>query len=298
MGNIRGSIWMVLAMFGFAIEDTLLKAASSSVPVGQILMLFGLGGMLGFLLLTWKRGEQALVPELKSPTLITRAIFEISGRLFFLLSLAFNTLSSTSAILQATPLAVTLGAAVFFKERVSWQRWTAIAVGFLGVLLIVQPSANAFQATSVLAILGMIGFAGRDLATRAAPPTLSSVQLGVYGFAVLVPTGFFYALATDGFMWPTLWSGAAILGGTLVGIGAYYSLTIAMRTGQISFVTPFRYSRLLFGIALGMLIFAEQPNSMTLLGSAVVVCSGVFILIRKDRGVASKPQSETQSKAA
>ncbi|MES0869939.1 DMT family transporter [Pseudovibrio sp. SCP19] len=279
MDNIRGSAWMVLAMLGFAIEDTLLKTATAAVPVGQTLMLFGAGGTFGFLLLTWRRGERAFAPEALKATLFTRAIFEITGRLFFLLSLALNTLSSTSAILQATPIAVTLGAAVLFGERVSWQRWLAILIGFVGVLMIIQPSSEAFQVTSILAIIGMIGFAGRDLATRAAPPALSNMQLGVYGFGVLIPTGALYAFWSGGFVWPDLYSGLSIAAGTLVGIGAYYSLTVAMRTGMVSVVTPFRYSRLLFGLLLGFIIFDESVDAMTLAGSAIIVLSGLYILM-------------------
>lgn len=283
MDNIRGSAWMVLAMLGFAIEDTLLKTATASVPVGQTLMLFGIGGTFGFLLLTWRRGERAFTPEALKATLYTRAVFEITGRLFFLLSLALNTLSSTSAILQATPITVTLGAAVLFGERVNWQRWLAILIGFIGVLMIIQPSSESFQVTSILAIIGMIGFAGRDLATRAAPPALSNMQLGVYGFAVLIPTGAAYSFWSGRFVWPDLFSGLVIAAGTLVGIGAYYSLTVAMRTGLVSVVTPFRYSRLLFGLLLGFLIFDETADAMTLAGSAIIVLSGLYILAGHSR---------------
>ncbi len=274
---------MVLAMLGFAIEDALLKTASLSIPVGQTLMLFGIGGTLGFLLLTWNRGERALPAEVMSPTLLIRALFELTGRLFFLLSLALNTLSSTSAILQATPIVVTLGAAALFGERVNWQRWLAILIGFVGVLMIIQPSSDAFQMTSVLAVIGMIGFAGRDLATRAAPPALSNMQLGIYGFGVLIPTGAVYSFYTDGFIWPDLFSWSVLVAGTLVGIAAYYSLTVAMRTGLVSVVTPFRYSRLLFGLLLGFLVFGESVDAMTLAGSGIIVVSGLYILMGNSR---------------
>ncbi|MDD7909691.1 DMT family transporter [Pseudovibrio exalbescens] len=290
MENIRGSAWMVLAMLGFAVEDMFVKLAADGVPVGQILMLFGLGGMVGFLLLTWRRGERALVPQAMNKTLAMRAVFEISGRLFFILSLALSTLSSTSAILQATPLAVTLGAAVFMGERVGWQRWIAILIGFIGVLLVIKPTPEAFQLTSILAVLGMLGFAGRDLATRAAPPALSNMQLGVYGFAVLVPTGGVYAAATSGFVWPDAFSWFAISGATVIGIGAYYALTVAMRTGEVSVVTPFRYSRLLFALGFGFAIFGETPDLMMLLGSSIIVLSGIYILVNGRRAlVPSKP---------
>ncbi|SDR24667.1 Permease of the drug/metabolite transporter (DMT) superfamily [Pseudovibrio sp. Tun.PSC04-5.I4] len=286
---------MVLAMLGFAIEDALLKSATTIVPVGQTLMLFGIGGTLGFLILTWRRGEKALVRAALTPTLLTRAVFEITGRLFFLLSLALSTLSSTSAILQATPLAVTLGAALFLGERVRWQRWLAIFVGFVGVLLVIKPSPASFELTSMLAVIGMLGFAGRDLATRAAPPALSNMQLGVYGFAVLIPTGGAYALWNGGFIMPDLASGTAIFIATFVGVGAYYSLTVAMRAGEVSVITPFRYSRLLFGLFLGAVIFGERPDMMTLVGSAVIVVSGVYILTQRQPASSDKDTLTSQN---
>jgi drug/metabolite transporter (DMT)-like permease len=126
----------------------------------------------------------------------------------------------------------------------------------------------------------MLGFAGRDLATRAAPKTLSNLTLGVYGFAILVPTGAALLAWTGGAVVPDLQTSFALGAGTLVGVAAYYALTVAMRTGEVSLVTPFRYTRLLFALLLGTLVFAERPDAATLLGSAVIVGSGIYTLLR------------------
>lgn len=276
--NLRGSLWMIAAMAGFAVEDALIKQASTGLPVGEIMAIFGLGGWFGFLLLTWRRGQRAWTPAILRPTLLLRAGTEIFGRLFFTLSLAYSTLAATSSILQATPLAVTLGAALFFGEKVGLRRWGAILVGFFGVLLILRPLPQSFDPTSVLALLGMLGFAGRDLATRAAPPALSHLQLGVYGFFVLIPTGLALMIWEGGAVLPSpiqaIWMFATII----VGIGAYYALTAAMRIGAVSVVAPFRYSRLLFALALAVIFFAERPDSLTLIGAFIVVLSGLFML--------------------
>ena len=140
-------------------------------------------------MLAARRGEAVLHPAILTPVLLIRCVFEVAGRLFYTLAIAFTPLSSASAILQATPLVVVLGAALIFGETVRWRRWTAIAIGFLGVLVILRPGLDGFTALSLLAVLGTLGFAGRDLATRAAPPVLSNFQLGIYGFAMMVPTG-------------------------------------------------------------------------------------------------------------
>ncbi len=218
------------------------------------------------------------MPDILRPTLLLRAGTEIFGRLFFTLSLAYSSLAATSAILQATPLAVTLGAAIFSANRSHGDGWGAILVGFLGVLLILRPLPQSFDPASLLALLGMLGFAGRDLATRAAPPRLSHLQLGVYGFFVLIPTGLGLMLWEGRAVLPTgtqtLWLCATIL----VGIAAYYAITSAMRLGAVSVVAPFRYSRLLFALILAVVLFGERPDTLTLIGAVIVVLSGLFML--------------------
>jgi drug/metabolite transporter (DMT)-like permease len=282
--NTRGTIAMVLAMAAFSLEDMFIKAASSSVPVGEILVLFGLGGMLVFIMLTLNRGEAILSRAIQSPAILTRVVCEIAGRFGFTLAIALTPLSSASAILQATPLVVVAGAAIFFGERVGWSRWLAILIGFVGVLMIIRPGLESFEPASLFAVLGMLGFAGRDLATRAAPAELSNMQLGVYGFFILIPTGLVMLLFTGSAVWPDLNASLQIAGATLFGVIAYYLLTVAMRAGQVSVVTPFRYTRLVFALILGITIFNEQPDATTLVGSAIIVASGVYTLLRNRRG--------------
>jgi drug/metabolite transporter (DMT)-like permease len=274
---------MVAAMAGFAVEDMFLKSAARELPVGQILMLFGGGGMIGFAILAARRGEAVLHPAILTPVLLIRCVFEVTGRLFYTLAIAFTPLSSASAILQATPLVVVMGAALIFGEKVGWRRWTAIVVGFVGVLVILRPGVEGFTALSLLAVLGTLGFAGRDLATRAAPAILSNLQLGIYGFAMMVPTGAVLLAFSGGAAVPSATAALQLAAATGVGVAAYYSLTVAMRTGEVSVVTPFRYTRLVFALVLGVLAFGERPDALTLLGSMIIVASGLYTLLRTRR---------------
>jgi drug/metabolite transporter (DMT)-like permease len=282
-GNLRGSLYMVAAMAGFAVEDMFLKSAATEVPVGQILILFGGLGMLAFTTLARRRGDRVLHPAILTRPILARASFEVAGRLFYTLAIALAPLSSASAILQATPLVVVAGAALVFGERVGWRRGSAIAAGFAGVLVILRPGLEAFTPLSLLAVAGMLGFAGRDLATRAAPPVLSNLQLGVYGFAMMVPAGAGLLAFTGGAVLPSPAAGALILAATAVGVWAYWALTVAMRTGEVSAVTPFRYTRLVFAMLLGALVFGERPDAATLAGSALIVASGLYTLWRSAR---------------
>lgn len=274
---------MVAAMAGFAVEDMFLKSAAKTLPVGLILMIFGTGGMVAFAILALRRGERVLHPAILTRPILIRAVFEVAGRLFYTLAIAFTALSSASAILQATPLVVVAGAALVFGEKVGWRRWSAIAVGFFGVLIILRPGLEGFTPLSLLAVLGTLGFAGRDLATRAAPPVLSNLQLGVYGFAMMVPTGAVLLAFSGGAVLPGALTAGQLLAATLVGVAAYYALTAAMRMGEVSVITPFRYTRLVFALILGTAVFGERPDALTLLGSAVIVASGIYTLMRSRR---------------
>lgn len=278
--NLRGSLWMVAAMGAFAVEDLLVKFATASLPVWQVLVLFGTGGGAIFAAFARRAGEPLLHPRLGSRALVVRSACEIVGRLFFTLSLAYTTLSATSAILQATPLVVVLGAVLFLGERVGWRRWCAMGVGFAGVLLILRPGLDGFEASSLLAVAGTLGFAGRDLATRASPATMSNRQLGLYGFAALTVAGLLCVPLDPRLVPPSPPVAAALAGAIVVGVLAYASLTAAMRLGEVSVVTPFRYARLVFAVLLGTLVFGERPDAATLAGGAIVVASGVYTVLR------------------
>lgn len=282
--NLRGSLWMMGSMAGFALEDGFLKAATGAVPLGEVLVVEGIAGVLWFSAMAWRAGAPPLPRAVLSRTMAVRSAFEVVGRLFYALAIALTPISVASAILQATPLVVVPGAAILFRERVGAFRWALILVGFLAVLLILRPGLEGFSALSLLALTGMLGFAGRDLATRAAPPALSNAQLGVAGFTVLLLCGLLILSVTGGFTLPSLHGAALLAGASGFGIAGYTALTRAMRTGEVSAVTPFRYSRLVFALAVGVLAFGERPDAQTLLGSAIIVTCGIALLSRRRIG--------------
>ena len=283
MNNLRGSLLMVASMAAFSLEDLFIKSATKSLPLGQVLILFGIGGMIVFMILTARRGEVLLHPAILSRPIVLRSICEVMGRSCFTLALALTPLSSASAILQATPLIVTIGAVIFFGETVGWRRWLATVIGLGGVLLILRPGLSGFEPASLFAVLGTLGFAGRDLATRAAPQSMSNMQLGVWGFFMLVVAGSLMLNWTGGIIWPSANNLLQIAGAIIFGVIAYNALTIAMLSGEISVIAPFRYTRLVFAMVLGVIIFAERPDSLTLLGSAIVVGCGLYSVFRERR---------------
>ncbi|WP_127104779.1 DMT family transporter [Pararhodobacter zhoushanensis] len=278
-GNRRGALFMVLSMAAFSAEDAFFKAATQLIPAPSAMMGFGLLGMAIFAIAALIRGE-APMPRI-TKGLAIRSGIEVGGRLFYSLALAFAGLGVTSAILQATPLVVVAGAVWLFGEIVGWRRWVAIALGLCGVLLVLRPTGDALDPAALFAVLGMLGFAGRDLATRAAPLSVTNAQLGVLGMGALAVAGLVVQLVTLApLALPEPMAALRVAGAAVFGCIAYASLTVAMRSGEVSVVTPFRYTRLVFALILAALLFDETPDGIMLLGSALIVGSGLFTLAR------------------
>jgi len=250
---------MIASMAAFAIEDFLLKLLSNALPLGQILIFFGAGGAVCFAALILFSGQSLWHPDVLSRPMRFRFLYEVTGRLFYILSVTLIPLSTATLILQATPIVVVAGAAIVFRERVSLLRWLCILFGLLGVLVILRPGTEGFSILTLITVVGVFGFAGRDLASRAAPRTVSALLLGFYGFITVVVAGIAYSLWDSSvFQTPGPATSAYLVALILVGVGAYFALMKAMRTGEVSFVTPFRYTRLLFGVLLGLVFFNEQ----------------------------------------
>ena len=269
---------MIASMAAFAIEDAFLKTVTKQLPVGQVLMMFGAGGLCVFALLARRAGASIFQAQVLTKNMLFRAVFEFFGRLFYVLAIALTPMSSATAILQSAPLFVVLGARIFLREKVDAKTWIAIFLGLFGVLIILRPSAADFSLLSLLALIGTLGFVGRDLFSRTAPSSLTKEVLGFYGFTTMLIAGACYAV-WDGKPFVSLQAQQFLVlaAALLAGVFAYTALMTAMRTGSIGAVTPYRYSRLLFGISIGVIVFGEQLDTPMLLGCAIVIGAGLFI---------------------
>lgn len=279
--NIRASLFMVLSMAGFAINDALIKTLDGSLPTGQIMGLRGFFLSVLIMLLIWQRGLFSRVREAFTGIVFLRASMELLATLFFLSALMQLPFANISAILQSLPLAVTLGAALVFKEAVGWRRWLAIAIGFFGVLIIIRPGSTGFDPASILVAISVLFAAARDLSTRALPKALPSllvtaataVLVSLFGFCLVLIQGSWVPLEIE--QVKTLGFSSVFL---FVG---YHFIILAMRTGEVAYVVPYRYTSLLFSIILGYVFFAEVPDKYTILGSAIVISMGLFTLYRE-----------------
>jgi drug/metabolite transporter (DMT)-like permease len=289
MNNLRGIVLMVLAMAGFAIEDTFIKLIARGdvtngmmgVGVGQILVLLAIGGTIVYAAWALKDGVPLYSTAFFHPAVLARNTTEMFGTWGFVTALTLVPLATVTTILQAAPLLVTMGAALLFGETVGWRRWTAIGVGFVGMLLVVKPGIGAFDTNVLWAVLGVVGLSARDLATRRIPKTIPTLQLSAWGFQSVGLLGALLLLSGGGWVMPSqqqwLWLGCALS----VGVFAYWAITEAMRAGEISAIAPFRYSRLIFALAIGFLVFAEIPDMLTLAGAGLIMASGIYAFYRE-----------------
>ncbi len=283
-GNARGAILMVLAMAGFAIEDTFIKLAAATLPVGQILIVIGIGGALAYGAFAVLRGTVPLPLGILRGASGIRAFFEGLAAIFFVTGLSLVPISIVTTIIQANPLLVTIGAALFFRETIGWRRWSAIAIGLFGVLIVLRPFGQGFEAATLFTVAGVIAMSARDLATRKIPPVFSTVQLSTLGFAATIPAGAVALLIEGtGFARPDITATAYLAGAIAIGIPALYCIIAAMRLGEISFVAPFRYSRIVFGLLVGLLVFRETLDGYTIFGAAIICVSGLYTFLREAR---------------
>ncbi|MEL6586855.1 MAG: DMT family transporter [Pseudomonadota bacterium] len=282
--NLRGAALMVAAMACFAVEDALIKGLSARFSSAQIVWMLGLGGAVAFAVIMRGKGQPVWTPDYVHPRVLLRTGFEVFGTLFFVSSLALIPLALASAIIQATPLVVAMGAALFLGAQVGWRRWLAIAVGFSGVLIILRPGTAAFEPAALLAVMGMLGLAARDLATRTMPAAISGARLSFHAFAGLVPTGLALQLIQGHAFAPLPLSDLGILA-LCVGIGmvGYLAIVGATRQGDIAVVSSFRYSRMLFALIVGAIAFGERPDLATIIGVTIVIATGLYTLIREAR---------------
>lgn len=281
--NARGAAYMCVSMAAFTLNDTAMKSVTQTMPLFQAIALRGvlalaglivLGKVMGSLRWRMSRGDAVAVG--------IRSLAEVAATALFLGALIHMPLANLSAIMQALPLAVTLAAALVFRETIGWRRMTAILVGFVGVLIIIRPGPDGFDLWSLMG-LGSVGcVVVRDLATRRLSRDLPSVNVAVWAaLAVTVMGGL--VTTFEGWQPVTAGQGSLVAVAALTLLIGYMFAVMVMRVGDIGFVAPFRYTALLWAIVLGWLAFGAMPDGFTLFGASLVVGSGVFTLLRERR---------------
>lgn len=272
---------MVISMAAFTVNDAIAKFVSDSMNMAQVMLVRGVFASMLVGVIAWQSGALIQLRHAFDSMVMLRVAGDAAGTLTFLLALQHLPLANVSAILQALPLAVAMGAALFLGEGVGWRRWLAISVGFIGVLIVVRPGVEGFSVHSLLVLACVLFCAVRDLATRRIPEAIPSLLVSAVTSTAITILGAALLPTMGG--WTPMQPGMVLylaLAAVLVLIG-YQFIIMAMRVGDISFIAPFRYTALLWAIALSIVIFGDFPDSAMIMGSAIIVASGLYTLYRE-----------------
>lgn len=275
--NRRGILFMCAAMGCFVINDSLVKYASETLPSAQLIFLRGIMASFIVLALVRSTGAMKSAYQVLQRWVALRAGIDAIATFIYLVALFHLPIVNATAIVMTSPLFIAVLAAVFMHERIGIDRWLAIGLGFLGVLLVIQPRAEGFNGYAVVCLFGTLLMSVRDLLTRRVGAAIPSTVITL-ATAVAI----------------TLLSGAASVvqgwvpfGGFELGIlalasvflaGGYYGIVIGMRHGELSVIGPFRYSGLLWALVIGYLVWGDLPNRLAWTGIALLTGSGLYVV--------------------
>lgn len=278
--NIKGIVAMCAAVALFTVNDTLVKLVAGQMAPHQILLVRGCFASFFALVLVFAAKEQRCLVMLAQPFVLARCCIEGFIAFTFISALTVLPLADITAILLVSPLIITVIAAVFFKEKVRWRRWAAVILGFIGMLLVVKPGAYGMQSASLLALASALGVAARDLMTRHLPMTIPSRVVAAGTTMATTVLGFILALFQP---W-IAFEGRTLL--MLVGAAVVVSLgnlaiIVAFRDVDVSVVSPYRYTVIVWAVVAGAIVFGDIPSGVSWLGIALIIGSGLYTLYRE-----------------
>ena len=274
--SLKGICCMLGGALSLTVNDAMAKYLTQSYPVGQVMAVRGLSILI--LLITCL----FLMDNLKALKIrswkghFLRAGTMTGSTFLFITGLSFLPIADAISIAFVAPILTTILGIVILKETVSWQRWTAIIIGFCGVIIIVQPTSDAFK-IAALAPLGAAAFgAARDVVTRAISVSENSISILFSSMLMITIAGFItYPLGWHAVKLDHVW--IFIASSLLVGL-AQYLMIEAFRLGEVAIISPFKYSSLLWAILIGLLIWNDLPSKYVVLGAIILIVSGIYLL--------------------
>ena len=279
--NAKGILLMLLSMAAFSATDMLVKISGSFLSPVQIMFFLLAGGFILFAMIAILQGDTLIDRRAFAPVLILRYCAEIIGLLGMVMALTHVPLSLVGAVTQASPILVAVGAVIFLGEAVSWRRWSSIVMGFVGVVLVIQPGSDSMDFAVVWAVVALCAFSVRDLVTRLTPKDMASASLATFTMIFALPFVLVWmAVSGENFL-PERDNWVIVILMVILGSVGYLLLIASLRIGELSAVMPFRYSRIVFLLALGILVFGERPSLSMLTGATLIIVSGVYIMVRE-----------------
>lgn len=276
----RGIVAMVLATALFCCGDAMMKLAATTLPTTETMFVRSLTSAILVLGFAWMTGAFAHIRRGLSKAMAFRAGSDITASLLFQAALGRMHFADIMAVLQVSPLTLTAGSALFLGERVGWRRWSAVAVGLLGALLIVKPGTSSFNWWAIAAILSVIGGAARDISTRRIDPLLPTpLILGIS--AVVVALASLLGAAVEQWQTPDEWTLLMLLCAGVCSMLGQVCVITAVRSAEISVVAPFRYAGIVWALILDLAIWSHFPDAWAMVGIVAVSAAGIYTFYRE-----------------
>ena len=279
--NSKGIILMLISMASFAVGDTFVKISGAFLSPAQIMFFLIAGGLIIFAIIAKFKGENLLDRRACSSVLLIRYCAEMVGLVAMIIGLTKIPLSVVGTVTQASPILVAAGAVIFFKEVISWRRWSSIFIGFVGVVLVIQPGGQNLNYAVIWAVIALVAFSIRDLVTRLTPPDIPSSSIATFTMIAAFPFTTAWVFLSGEKFFPPEMDWAVVSSMIILGSFGYLLLITSLRLGELSAIMPFRYSRIVFLLILGFLVFGERPTASMLIGATLILISGVYIMWRE-----------------
>lgn len=277
--SYRGALFMVCSTGSYIVSDTFMKLATAGLPPYEVLLLRGVSATVcGMFLLSFLR-QWHVVPKIFNRWVSLRNLIELASVLCYIVALANMPIANVAALTQITPLIVLVGAALFFRERLSGMSMTLIMIGFVGAIMVAQPTKEGLSLFALLALGNAIFGAIRDLVGRRVPATVPGI-LVAFGASVLVLIGSIAIhLTLEKTIVPSTTHVLLLAGSGLFLFAGHYLLFTAYRLGPTAIVAPYYYFFTVWALIAGVMVFGTLPNSMAISGIVFVIVSGVAIVL-------------------
>jgi len=278
--NRRGIIAMIGSSALFSANDAATKVAAKSIPATEIMAIRGVFTVLSILLIIALRREFGQLHQVMRPLVFVRSGSEATVGLLLIAALALMPIADVTAILLVQPFLLTIAGVLLFKETVRWRRWSAVAAGFIGVLLVVKPGTGAFEPASIIVLVGALLVVVRDVTTRYLRAEIPTTGVVLVTAVLGVSIGGLGALGGN---W-TMPNAEAFAASAIAGVFLVFAVilgVIALRATDVSVVAPFRYTLVVFAVIYGVFLFGQFPDAVSVAGIGVIAGAGIYMLHRE-----------------
>ena len=289
--NLKGILAVLTGSTAFVLGDAVVKLVSAELPPGEIIAVRGILATAFLTLAVFALGAVRPLSILLTPMMALRLASAAAATAFIVISLRHAPLAIVNTVLQVTPLAVTAGAALIFGEKVGLSRWAAALTGFLGVVLIVKPGAGDLGTAAYVVLIALACATVRDLTTRGLEPSIPSIFVAAASSAAIVPAGFLVAPFEGPWSFPTAWAWGLLTASAALFLVANTLIIVALRTGEIGVVAPFRYVAAPVSVLLGYWWWGDIPDALAFLGIGLVIAAGLYTLHREREGLTTATPS-------